>query len=62
LKEGRRYTRKSTKESNQNVTKLRDLIYELCLTECGSVPLEIRRLGADQTEVLKILNGYENIY
>ena len=35
----------------------------LRLKECGSTTLEARRLrgGQDQIEVLKILNGYENI-
>ena len=44
--EGYWYTRKSTKESNQNDTK---------------TTLEIRRLRGDQIEVFKILNEYENI-
>ena len=40
---------------------LRDLRYEERLKECGLTTLETRRLGGDQIEVFKILNGYENI-
>ena len=49
------------KRATKMISKLRYLIYEICLTECGSVTLEIRRLAGDQTVVLKILNSYENI-
>ena len=31
------------------------------LKECGLTTLETRKLRADQIEVSKILNGYENI-
>ena len=31
------------------------------LKECGLTTLETRRLRGNQTEVFKILNGYENI-
>ena len=31
------------------------------LKECGLTTVETRRLRGDQIEVLKILNGYENI-
>ena len=31
------------------------------MRECGLTTLETRRLRADQIEVIKILNGYENI-
>ena len=31
------------------------------LRECGLATLETRRLKGDQTEVFKLLNGYENI-
>ena len=40
---------------------LRDLRYEERLKECRLTTLETRRLKGDQIEVLKILNGYENI-
>ena len=40
---------------------LRDLRYEERLKKCGRTTLETRRLRGDQIEVLKILNGYENI-
>ena len=40
---------------------LRDLRYEERLKECGLTTLETRRVRGDQIEVLKILNGYENI-
>ena len=40
---------------------MRDLSYEERLKECASTTLETRRLRGGQIEVLKILNGYENI-
>ena len=40
---------------------LRNLSYEDRLKECGLTTLETRRLRGDQIEVLKILNGHENI-
>ena len=43
------------------ISELRDLSYEECLKECGLTTLETRRLRGDQTEVFKILNGYESI-
>ena len=43
------------------IPELRDLSYEERLKECGLTTLETRRLGGDQIEVFKILNGYENI-
>ena len=55
------YARKSTKESNQNYTKLRNISYEMHLKECDLTTLETRRLRGVQIEVFKILNGYENI-
>ena len=44
------------------IQKLRNITYEMRLKECGLTTLETRRLTEDQTEVFKILNGYENIY
>ena len=41
--------------------KLRYISYQMRLKECGLITLETRRLRGDQIEVLKILNGYENI-
>ena len=41
--------------------KLWNISYEMRLKECGLTTLETRRLGGDQTEVFKILNGYEDI-
>ena len=41
--------------------KLRDLSYEERLKEFCLTTLETRRSRGDQTEVFKILNGYENI-
>ena len=43
------------------IPKLRNISYEMHLKECGLTTLETRRLRGDQTEVFKILNGYENI-
>ena len=43
------------------IQKLRNISYEMSLTECGLTTLETSRLRGDQIEVFKILNGYENI-
>ena len=43
------------------IPQLRYLRYEECLNKYGLTTLETRRLRGDQTEVSKILNGYENI-
>ena len=43
------------------IPELKDFSYEERLKECGLTTLETRRLREDQTEVFKILNGYENI-
>ena len=40
---------------------LRDLSYDEILKECGLTALETRRFGGDQIEVVKILDGHENI-
>ena len=45
----------------KKIQKLRNISYEMLLKECGLTTLETRRLRGDQIEVLKILNGYENI-
>ena len=41
--------------------KLRNISYEMRLKESGLTTLATRRLRGGQTEVFKILNGYENI-
>ena len=41
--------------------KHRNISYEMRLKECGLTTLETRRWRGDQVEVLKIMNGYENI-
>ena len=41
--------------------ELRDLSYESCLLECDLTTLETRRLRGDQIEVLKKVNGYDDI-
>ena len=51
-----RVQRRATKMTQ----KLRNINYEMRLNECGLTKLETRRLR-DQNEVVKILNGYENI-
>ena len=43
------------------IPELRDLSYEERQSECGLTTIETMRLKGDQTEVFKILNGYENI-
>ena len=43
------------------IPELRDLGYESHLLECGLTTLETRRLRADQIEVFKIVNGYEDV-
>ena len=51
--------------TQQRVTKmipeLRDLSYESRLLECGLTTLEYKRLRGDQIELLKIVNGNEDI-
>ena len=44
------------------IPELRVLSYDECLTECGLLTTKTRRLRGVQIEVLKILNGHENIY
>ena len=43
------------------IPELRDHSYEGRLKEFDLTTLEKRRLTGDQTEVFKVLNGYENI-
>ena len=43
------------------IQKLRNISYEMRLKECGLTILNTRRFRGDYIEVLKILNGYENI-
>ena len=43
------------------IQKLRNISYEMRLKECGLTTPETRRLRGDQTEVFKILNGYEHV-
>ena len=52
---------KIQRRANKLIPELRDLTYEERLKECGLTTLETRRLRGDQTEVFKIVNGYENI-
>ena len=49
------------RRANKMIPKLRNISYEMRLTECGLTTLETRRLREDQIEVFKILNGYGNI-
>ena len=43
------------------ILELRDLSYDSRLLRCGLTTLETRRLRGDQVEVLKIVNGYEDV-
>ena len=49
------------RRATQIIQKLRNISYEMRLKECGLTTLETTRLRGDQIEVLKTLNGYENI-
>ena len=51
----------TTKESNQNDTKPRNISYDMRLRERGLTTPETKRLRGDQIEVFKIFKGYENI-
>ena len=44
------------------IPELRDLSYEERLRECGLTILYTRRLRGYQIDILKKLNGYENVY
>ena len=52
---------KIQRRATELIPGLRDLRYEERQKECGLTTLETRRVRADQIEVFKILNGYENI-
>ena len=52
---------KRQRRANKLIPELSDLRYEERLKECGLTTLETRILREDQIEMLKILNGYENI-
>ena len=49
------------RRATKMIQKLRNFSYEMRLKECGLTTQETKRLRGDQIEVLKILNGYENI-
>ena len=61
LRKGIDMLEKIQRRATKLIPGLRDLRYEERLKECGLTTLETRRLGGDQIEVFKILNGYENI-
>ena len=48
------------RRATKMIPKLRNISYEI--KECGLTTLETKRLKGDQIEVIKILNGYKNIY
>ena len=48
------------RRATKTMQKFRNISYEIRLKECGLTTLETRRLR-DQIEVIKILNGDENI-
>ena len=52
---------KIQRRATKLIPGLRDLRYEERLKKFGLTRLETQRLRGDQIEVLKILNGYENI-
>ena len=52
---------KIQRRATKLIPGLRDLRYEERLKECGTTTLDTRRLRGDQIEVVKILNGHENI-
>ena len=49
------------KRATKMIPKLRNIIYEMLLKECGLTTLETRRLRGDQIQMLTRLNGYDNI-
>ena len=52
---------RTQQRATKMIPELRDLIYESHLLEYGLTTLETRRLRGDQIEVIKIVNGYEDI-
>ena len=52
---------KIQRRATKLIPGLRYLTYEERLEECGLTTLETRRLRGDKIEMIKILNGYENI-
>ena len=49
------------RRATKMIPELRDLSYECRLLQSGLTTLETRRLRGDQTEVFKIVNGYEDV-
>ena len=49
------------RRATKTIPALRDLSYESRLLQCGLTTLESRRLRGDQIEVLKMVNGYEDV-
>ena len=43
------------------IPELKDLSHESRLLQCSLTTLETKRLRGDQTEVFKIVNGYEDV-
>ena len=52
---------KIQRRATKIIPELRDLSYESRLLQCGLTTLETRRLRGDQIEVLKMVNGYEDV-
>ena len=59
--EGHRKLERIQRIATKMIPELRDLSYESRLLQCGLTTLETRRLRGDQTEVFKIVNGYEDV-
>ena len=49
------------KRATKLILELRDLSYESRILDCDLTTLETRRLRGDQIEVLKTVNGYDDI-
>ena len=52
---------RNQRRATKMIPGLRQLSYGERLKECGLTTLEAMRGRVDQTEVFKVLNGYENI-